>query len=241
MAELPLAACIMPTFNRRNFVAKAIEYFQRQDYERKQLIIVDDGTDCIRDLVPEDANLIYIRLNRKTPLGEKRNIAIESAAAEIILHWDDDDWYANDRIGYQTRALVEQGANICGLGSGLYYDVAVGKFWRCQEELHNTLFYGAVIGGSLCYTKSLWQKAGKFYPRYTLAEDSYFMRRLAGKGEQILKLSNRNTLIYIRHPGNTWRFQCGQFVKPSGWIPADEGSAAMPEEDLAFYRAFKKK
>jgi glycosyltransferase involved in cell wall biosynthesis len=38
-----LVSCIMPTFNRRAFVPQAIRYFLRQDFEHKELIIVDDG------------------------------------------------------------------------------------------------------------------------------------------------------------------------------------------------------
>ena len=40
----PLVSCIMPTYNRREFVPLAIRYFLRQDYANKELIIIDDGT-----------------------------------------------------------------------------------------------------------------------------------------------------------------------------------------------------
>ena len=71
-----LVSCIMPTSNRRHLVAQAIAYFLRQDYPRKELIVVDDGDDCIADLVPSDARLRYIRLERRTPLGAKRNLGL---------------------------------------------------------------------------------------------------------------------------------------------------------------------
>ena len=51
----------MPTYNRRPFVPHAIEYFLRQDYENKELIVVDDGTDSISDLIPHDDRIRYIR------------------------------------------------------------------------------------------------------------------------------------------------------------------------------------
>jgi glycosyltransferase involved in cell wall biosynthesis len=50
---MPLASCIMPTYNRRHFVPNALRYFCRQDYPHKELIIVDDGTDAVGDLVLE--------------------------------------------------------------------------------------------------------------------------------------------------------------------------------------------
>jgi len=40
--------------------------------------------------------------------------------------------------------------------------------------------------------------------------------------------------VYIRHDGNSWRFECGQAVSAKGWQRADE--PAWPAEDRAFYR-----
>ena len=230
----PVVSCIMPTFNRRHFIRKAVEYFLRQDYQWKQLVIVDDGSDSIRDLIPNIDSVLYIGLRNKTPLGEKRNIAIENCSGDIIMHWDDDDWYSDTRISFQVGSLLKENANVCGLGGGLYYDIVADQFWRCQEQLHEILFYAAIIGGSLCYQKSLWEKVGKFYSRAVLAEDSYFLRKIP-KDWQILKLPNRDTLVYIRHPSNTWRFRCGQLVNPAEWIRVEDQDV-MPQDDLTFYK-----
>jgi len=48
----PVVSCIMPTYNRRKFVPQAIRYFLRQSYEPKELLIIDDGSDPVNDLVP---------------------------------------------------------------------------------------------------------------------------------------------------------------------------------------------
>lgn len=227
----------MPTYNRRYFVTKAIEYFFRQDCIRKELVVVDDGDDNIRDLIPEHECLNYIRLNRRTLLGEKRNIAIENSSGEIILHWDDDDWYASNRMRYQVEAMLDKKSSLCGLGAGLYYDVFANQFWQCEERLHNTLFYAGIIGGSICYYKSLWKELGKFPPGSKLSEDSYFLRKISRKS-QILKIPNQCTLIYIRHHTNTWRFQCGQFMNPVEWIRV-AGQSIIPDDDLNYYRNFR--
>jgi glycosyltransferase involved in cell wall biosynthesis len=238
MTPLPLVSCIMPTFDRRPFARRAIDYFLRQDYMRKQLIVIDDGADSVEDLIPKNDSVIYFRLHKRIVLGEKRNIAIENSTGDIILHWDDDDWYAANRISYQVNALLKEEAALCGLGAGLYYDMIKDQFWQCQERLHNTLFYAEIIGGSLCYPKSLWQRSGKFHPHCKLAEDSLFLRKLP-KGLRLLKLSNQGTLVYIRHATNTWRFECGEFVNPSEWIRLHEQSI-MPQEDLNYYHDLRK-
>ena len=77
--ESPLVSCIMPTRNRRALVGQAIAYFLRQDYPRKELIVVDDGDDCIVDLMPPDPRVQYLRLERRTSVGAKRNLACAGA------------------------------------------------------------------------------------------------------------------------------------------------------------------
>jgi glycosyltransferase involved in cell wall biosynthesis len=82
----PNATCIMPTHNRRAFSPRAIEYFLRQDYHNKELIIVDHGPDPIEDLIPADPRICYRRCDDQIPLGAKRNLACQEARGEIITN-----------------------------------------------------------------------------------------------------------------------------------------------------------
>ncbi|MDB5148551.1 MAG: glycosyltransferase, partial [Mucilaginibacter sp.] len=88
--ENPLVSCIMPTYNRREFIPHAIHYFLRQDYPNKELIIIDDGTDVIRDIVPDIENIRYYYLDSKITLGAKLNMACDYAQGNILINWDDD-------------------------------------------------------------------------------------------------------------------------------------------------------
>src|SRR5260221_301127 len=60
----PMVTCIMPTANRRPFVAQAIRYFLAQDYPEKELVIVDDGSDSVADLAAACDCLRYFKLDR---------------------------------------------------------------------------------------------------------------------------------------------------------------------------------
>src|SRR5205085_4910148 len=119
-----------PTYNRRAFVLQAISYFLKQDYVNRELIIVDDGTDAIGDLLPGDERIRYIRLNEKTTLGAKRNLACEQARGSIIAHWDDDDWHAPHRLRYQVEALLHYGTELCGIHVLLFYELEGGRAWQ---------------------------------------------------------------------------------------------------------------
>ena len=80
LSDLPLVSCIMPTFNRRPFVPHAIRYFLCQDYPKKELIVVDDGTDPVVDLMRDNESIRYVRLTDRRTVGAKRNLACRRCA-----------------------------------------------------------------------------------------------------------------------------------------------------------------
>jgi glycosyltransferase involved in cell wall biosynthesis len=83
----------MPTRNRRAFIHLALRCFEAQDYNQKELIIVDDGDDPVGDLIHGCAQVQYRRLGERHSIGDKRNAACELAQGQVVMLWDDDDWY----------------------------------------------------------------------------------------------------------------------------------------------------
>ena len=88
----PTVSAIMPTYNRRDFVRQAIEYFSRQDYPAaaRELIVVDDGEQSVADLAAGLENNSLLPFDRLTSVGFQRNFApVRRLCGEIIVHWDD--------------------------------------------------------------------------------------------------------------------------------------------------------
>ena len=71
----PFVSICTPTFNRRPFFPYIIKCIEYQDYPKDKIewIIIDDGTDKIKDLV---SHLPYVNiLNMKqNVIGKKRNL-----------------------------------------------------------------------------------------------------------------------------------------------------------------------
>jgi glycosyltransferase involved in cell wall biosynthesis len=82
----PLISCIMVTRNRRRFVLLAMHNFLRQDYELRELIVVNDGDDPVTDLMPQDVRLRYVRLDRKQAVGAMRNVACRLASIDLLFY-----------------------------------------------------------------------------------------------------------------------------------------------------------
>ena len=110
-----LVSCIMPTANRQKYIPIALNHFLAQDYPNKELVIIDDGKESIALLLPDDPRIKYFYTEPLGTVGIKRNFACNKAKGEIIMHWDDDDWYANDWISRQVHFLSTSDADICGI------------------------------------------------------------------------------------------------------------------------------
>jgi glycosyltransferase involved in cell wall biosynthesis len=231
----PLVTCIMPTFDRRPLVPLALRGFCSQDYPNKELIVVDDGTDPVGDLTAGLPGVRYVRLPRRTSIGTKRNIACEHGRGEIITHWDDDDWYAPDRLRYQVAPLIENEADLTGLVNTCVLELPGGNFWTTDAGLHQKMFVGDVHGGTLAYRRELLSGALR-YPEVNLAEDAYLIRRALKSGKRLMRMTNPGVFVYVRHGRNAWR-QCqpGRFINPAGWERV-ERPRTFPADLLSSYK-----
>jgi glycosyltransferase involved in cell wall biosynthesis len=160
----------MPTYNRRHFVPRAVEYFLCQDYKSKELLIVDDGTDPVADLIPDDPSVRYVRLEKRLTVGAKRNLACSQSRGEIIAHWDDDDWHAPHRLGYQVGYLLGAHAELCGINTLLFYDMTNSQAWQYVYPKKERFW---LSGSTLCYRRSFWKKHR--FPKINVGEDTRFV------------------------------------------------------------------
>ena len=222
----PLVSCVMPTFDRRAFVPQAVRYFLRQDYPAKELIIVDDGPEPVSDLLPADHRIVYHRLEARSVLGAKRNLACDLARGPIIVHWDDDDWASPNRVSVQVAALSGADADLCGAASLLYYDPASSSAWRFAWP-------GGLrpwaAGPSLCFAKELWARSP--FPEVGIGEDTRFVFSPAVR--RVADVSGAACVVGIIHRRNT----APKSVRGVHWSPRPVREAeSLLGDDLAFYR-----
>ncbi len=235
-AEWPLVSCIMPTYNRRALVPLAVQLFGRQDYPNRELIIVDDSDRAIDDLVFGAPDVRYFHCATRRTIGAKRNFACEQARGDIIAHWDDDDWYAPERLRYQVAPLLTQQADVTGLENAFVLEPADGRFWTTRRDLHRQMFLGDVHGGTLVFRKQLFTD-GLRYPEVSLAEDAWLLHAALKRGKRLLRLSNPGVFVYMRHGRNAWK-ECvpGHFLNPAGWERV-ERPPMFPATVLETYQA----
>ena len=232
---LPLISCIMPTYNRRPFLPLALQGFLAQDYPNKELLVLDDGPDPVADLAEGLPRVQYFRLPARTSIGGKRNLACARAAGTILAHWDDDDWYAPERLRYQAGPLLRGEADVTGLENACMLELPVGAFWTTVPRLHERMFVGDVHGGTLMYRRAV-REQGAHYPEANLAEDAAFLHQVLRRGGRLSRLANTGVFVYVRHGRNAWQFETGRFLDPAGWRRTAP-PPTFPAEALTAYQA----
>ncbi len=194
--DLPLVSCIMPTANRRRFVPLAIAYFLRQDYTERELVIVDDGSDPVEDLVPLDPRIHYLRLAAGMSLGAKRNFACEQSRGAIIAHWDDDDWQSPRRLTVQMDAMRDASVEVCGIDHLLFYQPETARAWEYTYPAGQRCW---LSGSTLVYRRRFWETHR--FASVNAGEDAKFvwsgeprvMRALGDHTFHVGMVHNRNT------------------------------------------------
>jgi hypothetical protein len=225
----PLVSCIMPTANRRSLVPQAIQYFLRQDYPNRELLILDDGDDAVADLIPRDERIRYMRLPHRHTIGAKRNIGCENARGELIAHWDDDDWIAGRRLSYQVNAIANAGGGVVsGLSSILYYQPPQRRAWLYVYPNSQRKW---LAGNTLCYPKALWKQHR--FQDINEGEDTRFVWGLPGKA--VLPLTDHTFYLATVHEKNS----SPKRTQDTRWHPHPvEDVESMLGADLHFYEAW---
>jgi glycosyltransferase involved in cell wall biosynthesis len=227
----PLVSCIMPTKDRLDWLLQSIQYFDRQDYPRRELIIIDDGVRDLSSYLPRDARIRYLRPSKRLSIGEKRNLACEAGSGPIIAQWDDDDWYGPNRLSAQLTPLLAGSAEVSALRDTVFFDLAHWQFWKCSAEIYARLFIRAVHGGTLVFRREVFGARAR-YPDRSVAEDALFLLAALRSGARLQAVDGNGLFAYVRHPSNSWRFVCGQEFGANGWWRCEEPSGFPADHDF---------
>lgn len=220
---MPFVTLCTPTFNRRPFLAASMDCIRSQTYphHRMEWLVVDDGTDPIGDLLPpgtgtgndgtdNDENagnpdaartcmpaVRYVYSGPdKMPLGAKRNYMNALARGDILVYWDDDDYYPPTRVAHAVDMLLRHPEyRIAGTKSIHVHYAQTGTI--CQYGPYASspeLASAATFAFRRAYN-------GRFDGGAALAEESSFTR---GFTEPMLALDPKQTILVFEHDQNSY-------------------------------------
>ncbi len=157
----PLVCGVMLTADRPAMTARAIQCFHEQTYPNKILLVLDSGREKLN--LRSGIQQIYATVENGPTHGELCNLANGmTEGADIIAHFDSDDWSHPERLTEQVKLLQkcrgEGWADCVGFNDMLFWDSTRQQAWQFS---HGGRKYS--VGASHCYYRLAWEKV-KFKP-----------------------------------------------------------------------------
>lgn len=196
----PLVSVCTPTFNRRPFIQTMLQCFRNQTYpkDRMEWIIVDDGTDKIKDLI-DAANIPqikYFALDEKLKLGAKRNFMHQKTSGSILVYMDDDDYYPPERVQHAVDRLQEKPEALCAGSSEIYV------YFKHIQKMYQGGPYGPnhATAGTFAFRRELLSQS-QYEDDAALAEEKAFLKNYT---IPFVQLDPLKTILVFSHIQNTF-------------------------------------
>ena len=214
----PLVSVVIPTYNRADLVAAAINSVLGQTYSNIEVIVVDDGsTDKTEEVLADFGSTISVIKQANAGPAIARNRGIAAARGEIIAFLDSDDLWLPTKLARQVQSLDMAGPDaICSLcnctvlytdGSksttfaiaDLHPQFSTGIWINPVEVLLNrfVLFNQAVI-----IRRAALEKVGYFAESLRFGEDYDLPFRLALEGPWTI-IRDELVIYHVASP-NSW-------------------------------------
>ena len=208
-------SCLMPTRGRHALLPAAVANFLAQDFVDAELLIVsEDGLpDSLRGALA-GGRVRHVPCPAGLSLGAKRNFACAVAHGELLAHWDDDDWYAADRLGRQVRALLAQpGKALCGSSRVYFRELDGARAWEYRYQGSRRPW---LCGATLLYRRAFW--AAHPFPDQSIGEDNQFV--WSAHAAEVLDFDDPALCIASVHAGNSSHKDTGN----AWWTPFERSA-----------------
>lgn len=186
-----MISVVIPTYNRRELLGRAVQSVLCQTEKDLEVIIVDDGSDdgteeAVRELTERDARVRYARQNRQGACAA-RNLGVRMARGEWVAFQDSDDTWREDKLACQLRQLRDTDADIvfCAFERHLlgredrqvfpHAEIPAGRIRYEDLLFENLISTQTMMGRRTCFADT------PFDPRFPRLQDWELVLRLAKK------------------------------------------------------------
>ena len=159
-----MISVIIPTYNRRELLLRAIDSVLQQTHADIEVIVVDDGsTDGTQTAVLDlhDERVRYVRQSENAGACAARNRGVDMARGEYIAFQDSDDVFHPDKLEKQLAYLLETGADVTVCAMNRVRLDGVQEAFPPMAE-NRTLPYEELLLENICSTQCILGKAEVF-------------------------------------------------------------------------------
>jgi glycosyltransferase involved in cell wall biosynthesis len=193
----PAVTVVIPTFDRRAWLAEAVESVRRQRGVRWELIVVnstqDDTINWIGGL--RDPRIRGVQLPSPTERSLARNEGLAAVTSPLVMFLDDDDMLEDRGLAVLTRALMARPDAVAAVGARRDWYVLAGRrrrdahprLPRTRRAFEDFLFGWSAVSGQNLYRTEAVRRAGAYDPSVSIVEDRDLWLRISRLGPLVVR------------------------------------------------------
>jgi glycosyltransferase involved in cell wall biosynthesis len=171
MRELPLVSVVVPTYNRKKYVIRAIDSVLRQTYKNIEIIIADDcSTDRTQEAIFEhyskDPRIITFKNEINLGFPENLNKGVAIAQGKYIARIDDDDFWSDNKKMEKQVNFLENHPDYVLVGGGAIWVNEDGKeifkflLPEKDEDIRRRILSDdCFVHSTVVFKKNAWESA----------------------------------------------------------------------------------
>lgn len=231
----PELSIVMPVYNSEKYLSECLDSILGQDFERFEIICVDDASDdgsaeILECCSNSDGRIKVLHQAHGGP-GVARNTGLQEVQGKYIYFMDSDDYLlSKDALSFMVNTMEDDGLDILYFGTELLFENEEMRQLRSMEIpwFHRKKEYGLYERGQelftdfvnnldfvcnvwiQCVRKSFLEEASIEYPALRECEDEvYTVQTMLSAG----RVRHVDRTMYMRrvHPGSimtdTFRFE----------------------------------
>lgn len=208
--DCPSISIVTLLYNRRKFFDLACHNIMLSDYPKDKIewVIVEDSDDPDESasdrviqvgLKSNPLTVVYVPLEKKTPISEKRNLGVKRAKNDIIVFMDDDDHYPETSFRRRVAWLLKHPwqPKAVGCTTIACYDLLRGVS-AVNTPPWNLSLGQRVSEATLCFYKKWWEDR-HFTFKQNLSEGEDFVK---GRESEFLELPPQQIIVAFSHKKN---------------------------------------
>ena len=196
----PLVSVVIPVLNGQDFLEDALRSVFGQDYQAKEIIVVDDGSaDRSVEIALACRDTRLIRQDHQG-VAVARNTGLAAAAGEFIAFLDQDDLWAPDKLSRQVSHFLARPEMDC-LYTAAHHFLEPGT---CRPAWFRpnlvSVDQACYHPSSLLVRRDVFQRIGVFDPSFLDTSDVDWLTRAKDAGLHVCIMPE--VLVHKRIHGN---------------------------------------
>lgn len=191
-----LVSIILPTFNRAEYLPRALNSILNQTYKNWEILIIDDGSEdetlnLVKNYINNDVNIKY-HFHENRGAAYSMNVGMINSKGNFITFLGSDDEYLPNHLQLRVEYLL-QNENIDLLHSPA--KIIGNQFVKDKNDLSQNIHLdNCVLGGTLFGKWDVFNQLNGF-KELNYSPESEFIER----AEKIYKIEKYEMRTYIYH------------------------------------------